>query len=405
MAMLKPKRLTKSACDRAATPNGAREAYLADGEVSGFGLRVLNTGTKTFTIRYRDTGGTLHRHALGKFGPLTVEQARKRAKETLAAVAKGENPAQQRRADRDAPTLAGYAAEVMAENAARWSENYRQDVRGIFARHVLPGLGRKKVADVTPADVRKLHNSLKAHPALANKTLAVLSRTFAIAVTDAVRTGNPCKGIRKFHEEPRTRFLSDAEVHRLTSALKQHPNQSAANAVRLLILTGARRNEALRATWDMFDFERRVWTKPSHHTKQRREHRTDLNTDTLALLAAMKEQAAPDCPFLFPRADGTAPVADIKRAWKAILRAADLADVHLHDLRHTFASHLASGGVSLLQIGKLLGHTQPSTTQRYAQLSDDSMRRATNSWGEKYAALEKGQTGEVIPLSRHSKAG
>jgi integrase len=200
--------------------------------------------------------------------------------------------------------------------------------------------------------------------------------------------------------------LGGDELRRLTEALAAHPSQSAANAVRLLLLTGARRGEVMASTWDQFDLEAGIWVKPSSHTKQKREHRVPLSAPARQLLAEMKadedrkaeEKRRSPSRFVFPARFGGGPLTDLKSAWSVLCKAADLKGVRLHDLRHTYASVLASAGLSLPVIGGLLGHSTPSTTARYAHLYDDPLRAAT----ERAAAVITGKpTAEVVPFERH----
>jgi integrase len=141
------------------------------------------------------------------------------------------------------------------------------------------------------------------------------------------------------------------------------------------MLTGARRGEALNARWSQFDLEAGIWVKPAATTKQRREHRVPLSAPANELLTMMKVKAIGD--YVFAGKDGK-PITDLKRMWAAACRAAELDGVRLHDLRHTYASILASAGASLPTIGALLGHTQPNTTARYSHLFDDPLRQATD---------------------------
>jgi integrase len=201
---------------------------------------------------------------------------------------------------------------------------------------------------------------------------------FALSVRWEMRGDNPVAGIERNHEEPRERYLTGDEMERLATALAGLRNQHAANAIRLLLLTGARRTEVLSATWDQFDLDAGgVWTKPSSHTKQKKVHRIPLSATARTLLVDM-QGAAGRSSYLFPGRSGGGYLASIKKSWAAACQAAGIADAHLHDLRHSYASALASGGQSLPVIGALLGHTQASTTQRYAHLIDDALREATD---------------------------
>jgi integrase len=246
-------------------------------------------------------------------------------------------------------------------------------------------------------------------PVRANRVVEVLRKAFNLAIRWGWRTDNPVSGVQKNQEERRTRYLTADEILRLSAALRAHPEKTSANAIRLLMLTGARRSEVLGARWDMFDLDAGVWVKPSAHTKQRREHRVPLSAPAIELLKKMKVMATG--PYVFPSADGRA-LTDIKRSWLSVCRTAGLAEqvprrtrsgnvVHgkdgdplmgwratarIHDLRHTFASILTSQGLSLPIVGALLGHTQAQTTARYAHLLDDPLRAAI----ERVAAIVMG---------------
>jgi len=202
---------------------------------------------------------------------------------------------------------------------------------------------------------------------------------FSLAKAWEWRTDNPVEGVQKYQEAKRDRWLKEDELKRLVSVLSGHPNQRAANIIRLLILTGARKSEAMKATWDQFDLARGVWTKPAHTTKQKRVEHVPLSGAAVTLLSDMKAirtNNTTESPFLFPGEVPGQPIKEIKRFWEEVRAAAGLDNVRIHDLRHTFASHLVSNGVSLPIVGRLLGHTQPQTTQRYAHLADDPMRDA-----------------------------
>jgi integrase len=236
---------------------------------------------------------------------------------------------------------------------------------------------------------------------------------FSLAVKWELRSDNPIKGIERNAEEKRKRYLKPEELQRLTRALAEEKNEQAANAVRLLLLTGARRGEVLGATWDQFDLAAGTWVKPGATTKQKTEHRVPLSAPTLQLLAAMRQRAK--TPFLFPAGDG--PMRDLKKHWTRICRAAGLAEqvekkrggkrwqasVRVHDLRHSYASILASAGLSLPVIGALLGHTQPSTTARYAHLFDDPLRQATERVGAIVTGIANGESAEVVDMPARGK--
>jgi integrase len=251
-----------------------------------------------------------------------------------------------------------------------------------------------KVAGVSYADIDALHRKISARaPVHANRVLALLSRMFSLAIRWGLRSDNPVKGVERNQEHKRQRYLTGAELARLTTALAELRDQGAANVVRLALLTGCRRGEALAARWADFELAAGVWTKPGATTKQKTTHRVPLSAAACQLLAEMKAQAG-DSEWLFP-ARFTPHRLDIDDAWAILRKTAGIPDVRLHDVRHTFASVLASSGLSLPIIGQLLGHTTAQTTLRYSHLLDDPLRAAT----ERAAAVITGKApAKVVPL-------
>ena len=252
-------------------------------------------------------------------------------------------------------------------------------------RIVLPKLGSKKVGAIGRRDIEAIHVALQDTPYQANRVLALLSKMFSLAAQWQWRTDNPAKGIKRYDEEKRDRWLSDEELLRLCRVLDEHANQRAGNAVRLQLLTGARLGEVLKAERTDFDLVRGVWTKPSHHTKQKRREHVPLSAEAQALVSALLAEQDASSPYLFPGDAQGKPLQDIKKFWASVLRKTGIRAYRLHDNRHTYASHLVSSGLSLEIVGRLLGHTQASTTKRYAHLADDPLRAATDRFGAKLA--------------------
>ena len=378
-------RLTKSLVDRLGT-NGGPEAIHWDASLPGFGVRVKESGSKSFVIQYRNRiTGQSKRKTIGQYGPLmSFAQAREDARRLLSEAARGADPVDDLRAKRQAPTVAELANRYMTDHAVpkKRHGSVRND-RSMLDLYVLPRLGKRKVFDISGEDIQSLHNALRGTPYQANRVLALASKMFSLAVRWKLRTDNPATGIERFAEERRHRWLSDAELGRLTKALAEHPNQIAADAIRLQLLTGARIGEVLSAEWTDFDLERGVWTKPSHHTKQKRTEHLPLSRAAVSLVAEMKAARGERSRFLYPGRTAAAPITDLKRFWRSVTAAAELADYRIHDNRHTHASHLVSSGMSLPIVGRLLGHTNPSTTQRYAHLADDPLREAAEIMGAK----------------------
>jgi len=215
---------------------------------------------------------------------------------------------------------------------------------------------------------------------------------FGLAMRWQMRADNPCTGIERNTEAKRKRYLNADEIARLSKALTEYPHQGSANAIRLLMFTGARRMEVLSARWSQFDLGAGTWTKPDSATKDKREHTIPISPPALALLADMK--AASKSEYLFP-GKGVDHLTDLKKPWATICQQAGLEGVRVHDLRHSFASILVSSGRSLPQIGALLGHASPSTTARYAHADLDSLRAAVATVGAVVSGKPKA---EVHPM-------
>ena len=391
-------KLTKRVVE-AAKPDPSRDLFLWDTQLPGFGLRVYPSGKRKYIVQYRTKSKRQRRYVIGPHGVLTAEKARDKARDVLGQVHDGGDPAGEARATREAPTVADLAADYLQRHALpnKRPSSVRND-RSMLDRLILPRLGKVKVAAVTRRDIEAIHTGLRAKPYRANRVLALVSKMFNLAVAWGWRGDNPAKGIPRYHEDRRERWLSSEELARLWSVLEAHPNQRAANAVKLMVLTGARRGEVLSATWDQFDLDRGVWTKPSHHTKEKRTEHVPLSKLALALLATMQAVADPLLPHLFPGKTHGKALSEIKKFWQSVRLEAGIEGVRLHDLRHTYASSLVSRGVSLHIVGRLLGHTQPQTTARYAHLDDDALRDATNVFAEVVEGATKGSEAKVVPL-------
>ncbi|WP_317057901.1 tyrosine-type recombinase/integrase [Roseovarius rhodophyticola] len=376
--------LTKTRIDR--TQPGNRDVIYWDRALPGFGLRVKSTGVKSFVVQYRNRQtGRSKRKTLGQYGPtMSLNDAREIARGMLADVVRGGDPVADAQFLRQSPSVADLAEQYLTEHAVpkKRPASVRND-RSMLDRYVIPHLGHLRVFEVTYKDVQRLHNRMSQTPYQANRTLALLSKTFELSIRWGMRKDNPARGVEKFAEEKRQRWLSDDELNRLMKALSDHPNQIAANAIRLQLLTGARIGEVLSSTWEDFALDRGVWIKPSHHTKQKRSEHLPLSRASIELLTRMHAESFSYSRFLFPGRSPDQPYRDLKAFWRSVTKTAELADYRIHDNRHTHASHLVSSGLSLPIVGRLLGHTNPSTTQRYAHLADDPLREAAEIMARK----------------------
>ncbi len=377
--------------------SGNRITY--DAEIKGLGLRVTAKGARAFVLHYR-VGGRERRYTIGAYPDWSVAATREEAKRLKRQVDKGFDPMGERHDYRAAPSVAELAERYLQEHAVRKVPRAQKDDRSMLEKLVLPAIGKLKVHEVRREDIDNLHQEVsKTRPIRANRMAQLLSKMFNLGIRWEYRTDNPVKGLHRNPEQRRTRYLSGDELQRLFSVLASHQNQKSANAIRLLLLTGARRGEMMRATWDQFDLEAGIWIKPSAHTKQKKEHRIPLSAPALQLLSDMKVKAG-STPLVFPGRVPGEPLTDMKNLWAGVCKKAEIRDCRIHDLRHTYASILASAGMSLPVIGALLGHTQPNTTARYSHLFDDPLREATERVGALVSAVGTDKSREIVSLAR-----
>lgn len=386
-----------------------------DDKIPGFGVRITAAGTIAFILNYtsgdKSSNGKKKRKRvkIGRYPAWNATIARKKAGELSVGIDNGKDPLEERRQSDSEPTFGELAQRYLDDYAQthKRKSSIRNDKGKI--KHLLPRWETRRVRSINQDEIEKLQRELKATPYQANRTLALLSKMFNLAVKWHYRPDNPVHGIAKFKEHPRDLYLSEQQVVRLKHSLDAYHNQNAADAIRLLLLTGAREGETLKADWAQFDLKLGVWIKPSHHTKQNKVDHTPLNDDALHLLRKMgPKKSGP----LFPGKEGDPrvtlrkPRVTLRKPWIQICKGAGLSttvekqgkrrkitryrpNFHIHDLRHTYASWLVSDGVSLYDVSKLMGHTRMQTTERYAHLADASLRRATNVFGQLFRAAGK----------------
>lgn len=404
----------------------ASEYTVWDGRLPGFGVRVRPSGAMSYIVVYRagsGRGAPFRRFTLATVGKATPEKARKRAQAILGAVAHGHDPAGEKTSERGVPTVAELADQFMAEHI----EPKRKQGTAVFYRDILnrmvkPKLGTTKADKVTRAAVANVHGKLRATPFQANRLLAVVGSMYAFAGRSGVvpEGMNPARRIDKFKEHRRERFLTGNELERLGAAIREAETKGipwevdqaspkakhlpkaknrftkvgpfAMAALRLLLFTGCRLREILHLKWDHVDLERGLLFLPDSKSGRKT---VILNAPAMTVLAGLERLGS----YVVPGDDPDKPRADLKRPWEAVSKRAGLDGVRLHDLRHTYASFGAGSGLGLPIIGKLLGHTQASTTHRYAHLDADPLRRASDTIaGQISAALEGRKSATVVPI-------
>jgi integrase len=367
-----------------------------DDEVRGLGCRVTAAGAKSFVLNYLTKGGRERRITIGLCSDWSTTDARREAKRLRHLVDEGGDPLADLEAERTAPTVTELCDRFEAEHLPRKRPGTAEDYKRMLRVWIRPHFGEHtKVAAVEPEDIDRLQRKITkaGYSYRANRVIAVVSKMFSLAVRWRMRDDNPARYVERNKEYLRKRYLSADELARLVKAMAAHSDQQAADIVRLLLLTGARRGEVLAMRWADVDLTTGTWSKPASSTKQNEPHEVPLSAPARQLLSEICERQAGKRhavgEFVFPGAGGSGHVVELKRAWRRLAKAAGISNLRLHDLRHSYASQAASGGTSLLMIGALLGHSNPATTHRYAHLFDDPLRAATERVGAAITAAGK----------------
>jgi integrase len=393
-------KLTKRTVEGTAAPQSG-EINLWDSEVPGFGLRLRAGGSRVYVVEYRNREQRKRRITLGPHGRLTVEQARDLAQQALAAVGRGEDPAEARNEERAAPTVVELAKRYLDQHARpkKKPASIAADER-ILRLYVLPALGRRRAAALGLKEVADLHHAMRDKPVQANRMLALLSKMFGLAERWGLRPpgSNPCRGVDRFPERRRERFLSAGELERLGTVLDEvEPTEPfVALAIRLLLLSGARRDEVLTLRWSEVNFERACLSLPDSKTGAKL---IPLGPAPLAVLSSAPRLEG--SLYVIPGRRIGGRLIGLQRPWVRIREQAGLGDLRLHDLRHTFASYGAAAGLGLPVLGAILGHRNQATTARYAHIADDPRQAgAARISGEIAAALNGRPPAEVITFKK-----
>ncbi|MEX4006749.1 tyrosine-type recombinase/integrase [Neoaquamicrobium sediminum] len=407
---------------------------LFDTQVPGFGLRVFPTGAMSWIFEYRPGEGgrrvAKKRITIGKVDDFTPEVARKIADGYRAMVRTGHDPQGEKARQRKALTVSELATAFLSDHVdAKRKASTKAHYEDVLNRLVVPKLGQLKAKDVTRADIARLHLASRKTPFQANRILAIVGSMYGFGAKHGLVPDdlNPARGVERYKEEGRERYLSGEELERLGAAIREAETtgipwkinpakktkhvpkerqatvigEHAAAALRLLIFTGARVGEILTLKWEHVDFERGLLRLPDSKTGQKT---IILNAPAMGVLTHLTRAGVYVIAGDSVGKPDEKPRSDLKRPWSMVRRHAKLDRVRLHDLRHNFAAFGAGGGLGLPIIGKLLGHSQPQTTARYAHLDNDPLRRATDSIGATLANAmgEKRESGQVISLDGHA---
>lgn len=381
-------RLTRRTVE-AARPR-KKDYFIFDGELPGFGLRVMASGKKSYLLQYR-AGGRTRRITFGQHGPMTPDQARKEAIAHLAAIRAGKNPAEERDQSRNAPTIEALSERFLTEHVAHHCKaSTAREYKRSMLLFINPAFGKRGARDITRADISQLHHQMRHIPYQANRTLGVLSKMFELAELWGLRpdSSNPCRHVKRFPERKCERFLNPKELARLGQLLREveaegSESPAAVAAIRLLIFTGCRLGEILTLRWDYVDD--RVLRFPDSKSGEKEVY---IGHPAREVLAGIERQ--PGNPYVIVGKKPGAHLVDLQHPWRRIRKRAGLVDVRIHDLRHSFASGAVALGESLPMIGKLLGHSQVQTTARYAHLAAEPVQTAAERVSTSIANIVNG---------------
>lgn len=385
-------RLTKRSVEKLETTQ--RDYFVWDSELTGFGVRVMPSGRKSYLIQYR-AGGRSRRRSIGQHGALTAEQARMEAKSLLGSVASGGNPAEERQRKLREPTIASLCDRFLNEYAAHHCKpSTQKGYQSYIETCIRPRLGSRKIGDISRADVVAFHHELRDRPYTANRAVAMLSRMFNLAEDWGLRRegSNPARRIQKYREEEKKRYLSDDEQARLGQALADaldsgRETEFAIAAISLLALTGCRLGEILSLKW-VYVAQHHL-ELPDSKTGRRRIPLPREAYDIIMSLPRMSGN-----PYVILGQSEHGHLVNLHKTWLRIRQVAGLEDVRMHDLRHTYASVAVMSGIDPFLLKEIMGHKNLQTTLRYSHFADEAVQRAAGSVAGKLAgALGRRQSG------------
>jgi len=351
-----------------------------DTEIRGFGARVWQSGKIVYLLRYRNKYKQQRKYTIGTHGEITPDQARSIAQQCKAEIAKGNDPAQLKAENRTSLTVADLCQRFITEySVKRHKPNTHANYRFNIEKWVLPRIGKMKIDAVQRKDMVAIHYAIsKDFPQVANRIIAILSKMFNLAEAWGIRenNSNPCRHVEKNSANAKERFLSNQEISTLNDVLQhaemtQTETMSAINAIRLLLFTGCRLREILDLKWEYVDLQDQCFKLPDSKTGAKRVYFSVQVKEILEKITRVDGN-----PYVIVGREEGKQLNNLQKSWRRIRRLANIENVRIHDLRHTYASIGVANGLSLQMVGKLLGHTQVKTTMRYAHLVGDTLKDA-----------------------------
>ena len=359
-----------------------------DSEVKGFGVRVNLNLKKTFILKFRVGQGRsaqVRKPVIGTFGVMKVEEARKIARKWLLEASEGKDP---KEVDKTNVMLKDFF-EVYLEHYAKLKKKLSsiEEDKRLMRLHISPSFGKVCIKNITRAMITKHHQSMHATPHGANRMLALLSKMMNLAEKWEYRAlnSNPCRHIDRYKEKGREVYLTMSKIEKIGLAIKELEKTESPYilaAIKMLLFTGRRTSEILTLRWEYLDFENSKMHLPETKTGAKTFH---LSSTTKQLLFSLPSREG----FVFKSVVSGKRVTIVRHIWKKICKLADIDNVRVHDLRHTYASLAIHQGFSLPIISKMLGHTDTRTTERYAHLHDDPVNQAVDKIDQQLESLIK----------------
>lgn len=364
-------------------PPGQRKIEYCDTQLPGFyiEMRATNAHVGTYYLRYKNARGKTQHVKIGTTAVITLTQARKKACDLKASVQLGQDPSADKKRKKAVPTFAAFVSDHYLPYVKVRKRSWETDV-SFLKNHLLPVFGEIPLDEITRTQITTFHTALRENgkaPATCDRQLVLLRYILNLAVHWEVLQKSPAERISLFNEDnQRERYLSDEEMRRLLSVLQTDNNRVVCLVILLLLSTGARRNEALKAQWQHIDEAKRVWKIPAENAKSKRSRVIPLNNTALQVLHELQRVGTSDT-FLFISPHRKQPLGSITLVWQRLRKKAGLDDFRLHDCRHHFASMLVNSGRSLYEVQQILGHTNPKITMRYSHLSSEALQGASAS--------------------------
>ncbi|MDI1361808.1 site-specific integrase [Methylotenera sp.] len=377
------------------TSQGKRRIEYCDKDLAGLFLEVRETGQSTWYFRYRDVNSHTQTTKLGGSIDITLAQARSHAKSLRAEVALGGNPRADEKAAKAVITLDDFFNDHYLAYAKSHKRSWARDEE-LYRLRIKAVLGNKRLNQITRLQVQNFHASVLNEglaAASANHHAKLIRRMFNLAISWDMLEKNPASRIQMFEEDNKQeRYMNDAQLGNLLEVLRTDSCRSVCLITMFLLATGCRLGEVLSATWSQVDKEKRVFRVLASNSKSKRMRPVPLNFTAITVLNQLDSEGVHDNLFINKKTK--LPYVSIAKVWDKLRKKAGLPHLRLHDLRHQAASHLINSGSSLYIVQQILGHSDPSVTQRYAHLSMKSLNDASDN----ASAIIKGAMKQEVPV-------